>query len=175
MAGEIAAKRYAKALFEIGMESKSLESLKGELSKFREYSRKGYLDFLENPVFSAEEKNSVLSNMFSKEKASTDFQKFFGLLIHEKRTNLLPDIYDHYAALADEHSGQEKALVVSAVKLSEPQVANIQKTLSKLRGKNIQIENEIDESVIGGIRVEIGSFVYDASVKGFLDKLKLMG
>jgi len=174
MAGEIAAKRYARALSEIGIESGSIDALKNELAKFREYSAKGYLDFLENPVFSAEEKIAVLNDIFTKEKSSKDFRRFFDLLVEEKRTGLLIEIYDCYVLLADVYSGQEKAKVISAVQLSEPQIESINKALSKMRGKKIFVVNEIDETVLGGIRVEVGSFVYDASVKGFLDKLKLM-
>ena len=66
--------------------------------------------------------------------------------------------------------GQEVARVVSAVKLGQEKISDLQRTLSKIRGKKIIIENHVDESIIGGMRIEIGSFLYDGSVRGFLRK-----
>jgi len=175
MPQEIAAKRYAKALFEIGLEKKGVEALKGELLKFKEFSQSGHFDFLNNPIFSVEEKKSVLETFYSKEKPSLDFKNFLDLLVEEKRIPIITEIFDCFVELADEHLGEEKAVVYSAVKLSSDQMEDLKSVLSKIRGKKVKIENILDEKLLGGLRVEVGSFVYDSSVKGFLEKFLALG
>jgi len=172
MSEEIAAKRYAKALFEIGVENKKLKVFEKELSSFNDLVLSGSLEFLSNPVFSTEEKKMVVEKVAKKEKTSNEFIRFLDIVVEEKRTGAIPEIYDYFKKCVNEHEGKENASVYSAVKMSVSQVDSLKKVLSKVRGKNIVIENIVDESLVGGLKVKIGSFIYDGSVKGFINKFR---
>ncbi len=172
MSGEIAAKRYAKALFELGVEKKCISEFEKELSYFRDLTEGGKLEFLSNPIFTKDEKKSVLYKLADKQKTSKDFKRFLEILTEEKRTEEIPDIHRFFEKFYNEHEGQEEAYVYSSVNLSSGQLDNLSKVLSKVRKKKIIIQNKIDISLIGGIKVKIGSFIYDGSVRGIIDKFK---
>ena len=167
---EAVSKRYAKALFEIGVEKKSVEALRGELEFFKNLALSGSMLFLINPVFSNDEKEKVVEELFKKNKTSKDFQSFFTIIMGAKRSELIPEIYEYFEKFLNDYLEQEVANVYSAVKLSSAQISSLEKALLKVRKKKVAVENIIEESLIGGMRVEIGSLVYDGSVKGSLDK-----
>lgn len=172
MSQEIAAKRYARALFEIGLTDKKIEELGKELAKYKDLYLSGALEFLSNPVFTTDEKKQAMRMLFEKEKASRDFKNFFDLLIEEKRCDAIDEIDTRFRMYVNEHENQELADVYSVVKLSSKQVKSLKETLSKIRGKKIIVDNRIDESVMGGLKIKIGSFLYDGSVRGLIDKFK---
>lgn len=106
MSSEIASKRYAKALFEIGVEKNIVGKLRDELETFKKLSGEGHFEFLQNPVFADEEKKRVMNEFFAREKTSEDFRNFFTLLITEKRTDALEEIYDYYLANLNDYEGE---------------------------------------------------------------------
>lgn len=169
---EVAAKRYAKAIFEVALEKRSVEKLKGELLDFKGLFESGGVDFLKNPVFSQKEKETVIEEVSDKKRYSQEMKNFLRLLIHEKRIEDVPAISKDYADLLMEHLGIETAEVYSAVELTKAQIKKLGEALSKVRGKKIEIRNIIDGSVIGGIKVRIGGFLYDGSVRNMLERFK---
>jgi len=94
------------------------------------------------------------------------------LLIERGRFPVLPAMYQAYTAIADERSGRARAIVYSAYELSEADSQAIAAQFSRLTGKTIAVENVIDKSLIGGIRVRIGDRLYEGSVAGKLEQLR---
>ena len=95
------------------------------------------------------------------------------LLVEKKRVNEVKLIANAYAELAAKAQGTADATVFSTRALSAEESANISTTFAKLVGKqSLNITNEIDPSLLGGIRVQIGNHIYDSSVANKLERLK---
>ncbi len=95
------------------------------------------------------------------------------LLVEKKRVNEIKLIAKEYAELAAQAQGTADATVFSTRELSAEESAKISAVFAKLVGKqSLNITNEIDPSLLGGIRVQIGNHIYDSSVANKLERLK---
>ncbi|AHM55692.1 ATP synthase subunit delta, sodium ion specific [Peptoclostridium acidaminophilum DSM 3953] len=170
---ELVARRYAGALFEVGLEENKLDSFEQELeviaAAFSE--NKEFSDIFKAPMVPKEEKKSLIENIF-KGKASDETVNFIKILIDKDRISVLDEISTEFAKLVNEHNNIEEAVAVSAVPIAEDKLEALKVQLAKVTGKSIKIKNEINPSVMGGILVRIGNEEIDGTVKGRLDRLK---
>lgn len=105
--------------------------------------------------------------------ATTEVVHTVQLLVEKKRVNELKLIANAYAELAAQAQGTADATVFSTRELSTEESTNISTVFAKLVGKqSLNITNEIDPSLLGGIRVQIGNHIYDSSVANKLERLK---
>jgi F-type H+-transporting ATPase subunit delta len=98
--------------------------------------------------------------------------KFLGLLAENRRAAALVSVIDAFQRLYDKHRGVVSAQVTTAVKLTAGQLAGVQKALAQALGKEPEITTAVDPSILGGIKVKVGSRLFDASLKTKLDTLK---
>jgi F-type H+-transporting ATPase subunit delta len=94
------------------------------------------------------------------------------VLVRRGRFNALPAVRQSAAKLFDEVTGQVRATVTSASPLGDDAKNKLAERLSKLLGKQVRVETQIDESIIGGVVVRIGDTVYDASVANQLNQVR---
>lgn len=166
--------RYARALLELGEEEKStakwLEELQGFVSIY-EQSR-DLRTALRNPSIKIEERKGLVRVLAQKTGLSPMIGNFLLLLLDKDRTSALPQIFEAFRALADQKAGNVRAQVSSAQKLDTQQVARIKASLAKMTGKNVIIEQEVDESLIGGVVTRLDGKVYDGSLRTQLESLR---
>ncbi len=174
MTNQIVAKRYAKALLEIGKEDGQLDTYANDLGQMAEL-----LDgapeleaVLTNPVFALEERKAILSVFVEKLGISPIAVNFFKLLLDRGRMDGAHSISVIYAELLDEERGIKKAEVVSATSLDEAAIGRLTETLKQVAGQDVQLELKEDPSLIGGVVARIGDLVLDGSVKSQLENLK---
>jgi len=167
------ARRYARALIEIGKENDQIEQFKNELNIFFDLVEK-FSDLeksLSNPLYSTEDLKQIVSAVTGKINISNTVQNFLLLLIDKRRIQYLADIIESYEDLTDEFFGYVRARIVSATLLSDADCENIKKSLEKITRKKILLKTEIDPEIIGGVIAEVGDRVFNGSIRNQLQKI----
>ncbi|MFJ5563720.1 F0F1 ATP synthase subunit delta [Lysinibacillus xylanilyticus] len=173
MSNSTVAKRYAQALFVLAQQKNILAEVGADLNELTKVVKESpdFLTLLNAPKFSIERKKQMVAEIFA--GATTEVLHTVQLLVEKKRVNELMLIANAYAELAAQAQGIADATVFSTRALSAEENANISAAFAKLVGKqSLNITNEIDPSLLGGIRVQIGNHIYDSSVANKLERLK---
>ncbi len=165
---------YANALYEIAQENHKEET-------YRDYFRalmivlfddEDLKKLLNSPFVEKNEKKKVLKNAFGK-VFDEDFLNFLYVVIDHNRAYKLVDIKDEYKKLVLNSSGIVRIYVTSAKKLSDKELKDIEDSLKdKYKGKKLELRNEVDEALIGGIQITANDESIDLSAKSSLEKLK---
>ena len=166
--------RYATALFEIAQDAKSLAAVEkdilaleaaiGESAEMR--------DLIVNPVYSRAEQGGAMAAIASKMKLGTEVTNTLGVMAAKRRLFTLPALISSMKALIAEEKGEVTAEVTSAKSLTKAQTDKLAKTLKEKFGKDIVINSTVDESIIGGLIVKVGSKMIDTSIKSKLSNLQ---
>lgn len=168
-----AAKNYAEALFQIGIEKQTTDFLETELMIVKEVfqSNPDFLKFLEHPKVELEKKKQLLQTAFAGFKE--DVLHTISLLVDRHNEALVPEVVDHFTVMANEAKGIQEATVYSVRALTEEEKAEIENVFKqKSNAKALRINNQIDPTIIGGVKVKVGNTVYDGSLKGKLDRIE---
>lgn len=166
--------RYAQALFDLALGADALTQVESDLQGLKD-ARAESADLrrlMDSPVFSAEQKGKALQAIAEKAKFHSITQKFLGLLTANRRTDRLGQVTESFMRLSASHRGVVSAEVVSATKLSAAQEKGIKAALRQSLGKDPEITTRVDPSILGGLKVRVGSRLFDASLRSKLDTLK---
>lgn len=174
MSVETIARRYGTALADVVLKTGETETVKSELKAWEEMmaSSADLLSALANPSIAHLDKEKVLESLISKTNPSKTTANFLRVLLRNNRLTEIAEINDKFAAVLEERSGHVAATVTSARELSADQKGELKSNLERLTGKQVQLNFNIDQSIIGGVVTRIGSTVYDGSVKTQLENLK---
>lgn len=165
--------RYAKSLIDLSKEQNNLEQLHGDMTSFLSVLKKNpQLEAtLKSPVIIGEKKFAVLNKIFGTSFHPTSIG-FFQIIIRKNRGMFLKAIAEAFILQYNEIKNIAKAEIKTAVALDEKTFAEVRNFIAKDTGKNIELKNTVDPSLIGGIVVLMEDRLYDASIKGKLQKLK---
>jgi len=168
--------RYARALFDVVTETGGEEPLRveGVIREFLSCMRgdPGMRSFLEGPHVTVAKKKAFLREVFSSPDDGT-LLRFFGLLVEEDRFGILSEILEDYRLLGLSAAGVREALVETAFPLDEASLALIRETFRKKVGASAIRETvRVSPELLGGIRVTIGSSVFDGTVRAELDRMR---
>ena len=166
--------RYAQALFELAKaqgdarvveaDLKSLKAMRAESADLR--------TLIASPAFDAEEKGKGLAAVAEAAGFAATTKKFLGLVAANRRASALPGMITAFERLAAEDRGVVSAEVVTAMPLTDAQAKALAAALRTALGKDPEIETLVDPAILGGLKVRVGSRLYDASLKSRLDSLK---
>jgi F-type H+-transporting ATPase subunit delta len=172
LAGSIA-RRYARALFEIGVGKGGFEALGGELEALAAvYTGSPELrQTMENPVFKIAQKRAIVEKILPRVAPSPLMNRFVLLLVERRRIAILPQIARAYQELTDQQLGRVRATVTSAKPLDVLTQAEIQRALERRTGKKVLMKTEVDPALIGGVVARVGSLVLDGSLRTRLETL----
>jgi F-type H+-transporting ATPase subunit delta len=160
----VVAKSYAKALFAVAREQNSIEKFESELAAIvQSFNHDNVISFLNHPNIAMKEKHKVVE-IAIQGKVSPALLQTILLMVERGRIVAIQTVLQAYRKIADEALGRAHAHVTSAFPISSPQQQDIIASFSKLTGKSITIEAEVDSSLLGGIRVRIGDTMYDGSL-----------
>ena len=168
------ARRYAKALVQLGAEGGLVDLFRQELGAV-EALFAGNAELraaFANPAFTAEQKKEIMKGLISRLNCSELVANFLLLLVDKNRTAFLGQIVQTYAALADEFSGVIRPVITTAFPLDDAQVASMQQALEKQSGKKVIPQVVVDKSLIGGVVTQIGDTAFDSSVKTQLKRIQ---
>jgi len=169
--------RYAKALFELSEESKSLDKTEKDLlSVHTLIERNNELNMvLKSSSLSRENQANLMEKILKKMKVSPLIIKFIGTLAINGRLNIVNNIIDEFLKKLAHERGELTAEITTAVPITKAINKSIVKEISKLtKTKKIELNEKIDESLIGGLILRMGSTMIDSSIKTKLSTLKLI-
>lgn len=167
--------RYARALFELAESSNVLDDVCSDLAILgRLLSESPDLDRLvKSPVFSADEQSRALLAVIDKVGITGLARNFAGLVAQNRRLFALADMIRGFNRLVAHSRGEVSADVVSARALSSDQEAQLMQALKDAMGCDVQIKPQIDETLLGGLIVKVGSQMIDGSLRTKLNKLHI--
>ncbi|MCL2353122.1 MAG: ATP synthase F1 subunit delta [Defluviitaleaceae bacterium] len=169
----LAIRRYAVALFELAKEKGQPEVYNQAAKDILEILKenKEFLAILNHVSISTQEKIETMKAVFAG-KIPEDFLGVFELLFKRGRQKDLTKVLSRFEQLYKEHMGIVVATIYSPVELPLEKQEEIAQMLGKRLGKTIEFDKVIDKSLLGGFRVEVCGFTYDASLKEQLSQLK---
>ncbi|MFD2672069.1 F0F1 ATP synthase subunit delta [Marinicrinis sediminis] len=172
MSSVVIGKRYAKALFEAAKEKQAVEKVGAELAQLAQLlqSHKPLRDFVEHPGVDQEAKLNVLKQ--AADPLSELMLNALQLILDKGRESVIPAMNKAYEDIADEALGRALAIVYSPVALSDAEASKVSEQFGARTGKSIRVENVVDPSLLGGIKVKIGDRLYDGSLSGKLKDLQ---
>lgn len=166
--------RYAQALFELALDQGALDTVRADLTSFKALilESSDFRRLLSSPAYQAEDKQKGLLALADKLGVSALTRKALGLLATNRRADALSALIAGFEARHDKHLGIVVADVVSAVALTDTQAKAVAEALKSAFGKDAKITARVDPAILGGLKVRVGSRLFDASVKTKIDSLK---
>jgi len=164
--------RYALALYEIGKENNDLEKLSRDLTLVKNLydNNIDFASFVKNPTYLKNQQNEIVNSISNLIKFDLNLKNFVLLLIKKSRLFYLRKIIDSFFKLLSKDKNEIDALLTSAKKLDDNEINDISTELSQALKSTIKFKYEVDESLIGGLKVQLGSLMIDTSIKNKLKK-----
>ena len=172
MSGSRAAIRYAKAVLSLATDQKSADAVNSDMKLITSTiaQSEDLNQMLQSPVVKSSDKKAILIAVFKNANVATT--NLIDTLITNKRLALLNDVAASYTQLYDHLRGTQVATVTTAVPLTEALKTKVLAKVKELTGKDAEVTNVIDESILGGFVLRVGDIQYNASIANKLDKLK---
>ncbi len=166
--------RYATALFEIARDGKVLDKVEADIGAVEAALAESadFRDVIASPVYSREDQGKAVLALAAKMGLGSEVANTLGLMAQNRRLFVLPGLIAQVKALIADHRGEVTAEVTSARPLSDAQVAELAGTLKKNVGKDVSLKVTVDEGLIGGLVVKVGSRMIDTSVRSRLAALQ---
>ena len=166
--------RYARAIFELAQENSELDSIE---KKFKDLllvynSNKELENFVRNPTKSFENQIEVMNKISELMQFSKLLKDFLSILVTKRRIFFLKKIIASFLKLSSEKRGELTAQLISSKNLTAEELKNISDELSKVVGSEINFDYKVDQNLIGGFKMQIGSLMIDTSIKNKLSKYK---
>lgn len=169
----IVAKRYAKALFEVALQQQKVleteQELRAVVAALTGDAEIG--KFIASPNISDEAKRGVLHTSLDG-KVSEPVLRTVVLLIERGRVDLLDALLDDYVKIEGESLGIADAIVYSTYALNDEEKEAVAREFGGRVNKQVRIENIVDPTLLGGLKVAIGDTIYDGSLAGKLERLE---
>jgi F-type H+-transporting ATPase subunit delta len=168
---DTAARRYAEAAFEIGRADATLDAWERDLERLRAaLADEDLRTLVEHPAVAYADKERVVRRVVG--DVLPEALNLVLLMVRRGRPGAIGRMVEHFGALVRRHRGIALAEVRTAMPIEDAQRDAVIQRLHELTGDEIQINEVVDESLIGGITVRIGDLLYDASVRSRLERLR---
>ncbi len=168
--------RYAKALYELAAEKKIISKIVKDLQSLKTLLKTNGLlkNMIKSPAVSKSNKQSSIIKILKKAKADSLTIKFCGTLANNGRLILIHEIIDVFLSEISRINGEVQAEVITSFELDKVQQNKVESAISDATGvKKIVLSNKVDETLIGGLIVKIGSKMIDNSIKTKLNNLEI--
>ena len=167
--------RYARALVEVVLEQKvNADEARQQLNSIAEAAREN-VDLRrvwESPAVPAEQKRAVLDGIVGQMNAFKAIRNFMAVIIDHRRIPMLDDIARQFAVELDAQLGFVEAQISSARDLLPEEKRELESQVERLTSKKVRAHYSSDPALLGGVKVRVGSTIYDGSVRGRLEKMK---
>ncbi len=166
--------RYALALFELADGQGALATVEADLKalKAMQAENADLRRLVASPAYTAEDKRRGLAAVVEAADLQALTRKFVGLVAANGRAAALPAMIAAFERLAAARRGTVAAEVTTAVPLTPDQATGVAAALRQALGRDPEVTTRVDPALLGGIRVQVGSRVFDASLRNRLDHLK---
>jgi F-type H+-transporting ATPase subunit delta len=169
-----AAGRYSTALFELAREAGELDRVETDLNQLSEAlaESRELDDLIRNPVYTRTEQGRAMSAIAERMGLSNLVRNVVGLMAQKRRLFALPQMIAMFRALLAEHRGEVTADVTSAHPLSDAQRNALAEKIKGSLGRDVKLNVRVDQSIIGGLVVRVGSRMIDSSIRTKLARLQ---
>jgi len=165
-----AAKRYARAVFELATGEGRVEDWETQLGALRQVlSNSQMLDVLSNPTIPIEQRMELVTSLKVLDHQASNLAR---LLIESGRVDEIGGVADEFERLADEAAGRVRAVVTTAVELEAGDRDRVSRELSQRLGKDVSMDVVVDPRILGGLKLQYGDRLIDASVATRLQQLR---
>ena len=167
------AHRYAQALYEISKSGNNTEQIHSDLKNLLQIISESnhFADFIHNPVIHFKKRREILSKLFQgKFDAMTN--RFLGFIATKDRLAILQEICIAYGDIYLKENDIVRAKITTSVELSKHQISALEQHLKLRLRKEIESDIVVDPNLIGGIKVQVGDFVQDFSIRSQLDQFR---
>jgi len=168
------AARYARALLDVALAESDPRVVAQQLADVVELfqGHAGLWAAMTNPAVPVTKKQAIIAALLPKLDLVAPLGKILGLLAERDRIGLLPDLRDRYGARLMDHEKVVRASVTSAVALPADRAEKLKASLGALTGRRVEMTLATDPGIMGGVVAQIGSTVYDGSVKRQLERVR---
>lgn len=170
------ARRYARALLDVASEAGRVDAVAEQLTAFaRAFAKSPELtDVLLNPAYTRTQRSQVVEGVMKALPGGPDplLASTLRLLVDRNRLGYLADIARLFGDMADARAGRVRGHVTTAAPLTSDALAGIQKQLQQLTQRNVILETRVDPSLLGGVSAQVGSILYDGSLRTQLEEMR---
>nr|WP_246534454.1 F0F1 ATP synthase subunit delta [Aliiroseovarius lamellibrachiae] len=168
------AQRYATAVFELAKEGKKLKAVEGDLDALEAVlaDSADFRNLITSPVYTRDEQGAGVGAIAKQMKLSPMVANVLGLMAQKRRLFALPQLVAALRAAIAEDKGEVTAEVTAAKAMTKAQQDKLAKSLKASIGKDVKVNVAVDEDLIGGLVVKVGSRMIDTSIKAKLDALQ---
>ena len=168
------AARYATAIFGLAREEKSIESIESDVDAIEAALAESadFRDLISSPVYTRAAQGASVTAIAAKMGLSPNVTNLLALMASKRRLFVLPHLITRLRGLIADEKGEVTADVIAAKALTKAQQDKLAKTLKASVGKDVKINMTVDESLIGGLVVKVGSKMIDTSIKAKLNNLQ---
>lgn len=170
--GASAARRYAEAAFQLASRDDALDAVGDGLTLAVRFVGSGdALDVLRNPARPLVERIRLVDALLAK-RVPGPVLKLVGLLVQRGKIDRLTAVEAEYRRLLNRERGVVAAVATSATPLDKAETQALADKVAQMTGRTVDLRVEVDEALIGGLTVRVGDTLYDASVRGRLERLR---
>ena len=164
--------RYALALYELAKENSEIEAVEKDIKEILAIynTSKNFKNFIKDPTQSQSSQLEVLNKISVEMSLSKIIKNFLSILTIKRRIFFLNTIFLNFLSLVSKKKGELKASLISSKKLTNEELKNLNTGLSQAMGTTVEFDYKVDESLIGGLKIQIGSLMVDTSIKNKLKK-----
>ena len=170
--GATAARRFAEACFQLATRDGKLDAYGDGLDLAAAMLGSGdALTVLRNPARPLKDRTVVVDKVLAN-RVPAPVHKLVRLLVERGKIERLPAVAAEYRRLLNRERGIVEAVATSASPLNKAETDALVRKVTEMTGRTVDLKVEVDESLIGGLTVRVGDTLYDASVRGRLERLR---
>ena len=170
--GSSAARRYAEAAFQLATRDKALDAYgDGFDLAVSMVAGDAVRGILRNPARPLRDRLAMLDELLTS-RVPEPVRKLAGLLVARGRVDRLPVVAAEYRRLLNARRGVVEAVATTASALTQDETEALTRKVAQMTGRTVDLRVEVDEALIGGLTVRVGDTLYDASVRGRLERLR---
>ena len=166
------ANRYALALHELAKENSKLEVVEKDIKELLAIynTSEDFKNFIKNPTQSQSSQLETLNKISLEMSLSKIIKNFLSILVTKRRIFFLITIFLNFLSLVSKKRGELKASLISSKHLTNEELKNLNTELSQVMKTTVALNYKVDETLIGGLKLQIGSLMIDTSIKNKLKK-----
>lgn len=163
--------RYANALLSIALDENDVEGYRNEVKIIKKefVQNEEILHLLSSYFLEDSEKEDIIDKIYD---GNDNIKNFIKIIVKNKRTNYIVKIFDEFVKDCNEVLNIKDGIVYSVKPLSEDEIERIEKGLENKLSSQVELENIIDERLIGGVKVIVEDKIFDGSIKNKVERLK---
>ncbi len=167
------ANRYSTALLDIAVEENKINEYQEACKVINQCIKENpdFMRILFSSFVNYDDKKKIIENVVGKFKLE-NLTNFFYVILDHKRMHYLKEILNDFNSKCNEKLGVEEGIAYTVNKLSSDQLSRIEKAISTKIGRDVELKNEIDTTLLGGVKVVVNDKVFDGTVLNKVETLK---